>query len=260
MKKFIGKGTLVLSTALLLGVAVPTIHTAIAQDSESVESVEMDHAMMEHDDEGRLPANIMIEREPTFKVGDSVVVSADHMDGMNGAEGVVVAAFDTVAYEVTYTPTDGSQIVENHRWVVHEEIAGTNSRDEAEVPFEVGAEVSLEAYHMPGMEGAMATIEAVNDVTVYMIDYVDTQSGELVINHKWVTEDELSALAEETDPAASDEEEVTESQATEDSQDAETESDAEETTDESNTETTETEADSTESEAESDAASDDTEE
>lgn len=205
MKKNLKKSSLVLSAALLIGASAPSLYSVFAE--ESVESTEMmDHAMMEHDDEGRLPNNIKLDRDSTYKVGDEVIVNADHMPGMVGAEGVIVAAFDTIAYEVSYTPTDGGELVANHKWVVHEEIAGTNSRDEADLPLEVGAEVTLEAYHMPSMEGATATIDSVNETTVYLIDYTDTQSSELVMNHKWVTEDELSALiddeVEETDDSS----------------------------------------------------------
>lgn len=49
-----------------------------------------------------------------------------------------------------------------------------------------------EANHMKGMEGAKGTIDAAEDTTVYMIDYMPTNDGEEVKNHKWVTESELS--------------------------------------------------------------------
>ncbi|TCI24122.1 DUF1541 domain-containing protein [Exiguobacterium sp. SH5S13] len=42
------------------------------------------------------------------------------------------------------------------------------------------------------MDGTTATIDSVEETTVYMIDFT-LESGEKVTNHKWVTEDELSA-------------------------------------------------------------------
>ena len=45
---------------------------------------------------------------------------------------------------------------------------------------------------MEGMNGATATIESVEDTTVYMIDFEPTTGEDMVRNHKWVTEDELS--------------------------------------------------------------------
>ncbi|WP_218931253.1 YdhK family protein [Ruoffia halotolerans] len=231
MKKYISKSAMVLSAVLLFGASsVTSLNGVFAQDSvdeisesvgdtvdnaasdisdavtdEESESTTQEHGEMVHDDEGRLPGNIKIEREPTYKVGDDVQINATHMPGMEGAEGTVIAAFDTTAYEISYTPTDDSEPIENHRWIVQEEIAEAADQEDADAPFEVGDEVTVEAYHMPGMEGATATIDAVNETTVYLVDYIDTESGEEVINHKWVTEDELATLdgAEETAPATS---------------------------------------------------------
>lgn len=231
MKKYISKSAMVLSAVLLFGASSATsLNGVFAQDSvdeisesvgdtvddaasdisdavtgEESESTTEEPGEMVHDDEGRLPGNIKIEREPTYKVGDDVQINATHMPGMEGAQGTVVAAFDTTAYEISYTPTDDSEPVENHRWIVQEEIAEAADQEDVDAPFEVGDEVTVEAYHMPGMEGAMATIDAVNETTVYLVDYIDTESGEEVINHKWVTEDELATLdgAEETAPTTS---------------------------------------------------------
>lgn len=49
----------------------------------------------------------------------------------------------------------------------------------------------LEARHMEGMEGATATIDDAVTSTVYMVDYQPTDGGEVVRNHKWLTEEEL---------------------------------------------------------------------
>jgi hypothetical protein len=37
------------------------------------------------------------------------------------------------------------------------------------------------------------TIDSAEHTTVYMVDYMPTTGGEMVKNHKWVTESELSA-------------------------------------------------------------------
>jgi len=44
---------------------------------------------------------------PTFEVGSQAIIETDHMEGMKGAEATIVGAYDTTAYAVTYTPTDG---------------------------------------------------------------------------------------------------------------------------------------------------------
>jgi hypothetical protein len=277
MKKYISKSAMVLSAVLLFGASSATsLNGVFAQDSvdeisesvgdtvddaasdisdavtgEESESTTEEPGEIEHDDEGRLPGNIKIEREPTYKVGDDVQINATHMPGMEGAQGTVVAAFDTTAYEISYTPTDDSEPVENHRWIVQEEIAEAADQEDVDAPFEVGAEVTVEAYHMPGMEGATATIDAVNETTVYLVDYIDTESGEEVINHKWVTEDELATLdsSEETAPATSEsapESSEDESGSEESSSDEESGSESESTPEESSDEESSSEEESSE--------------
>jgi len=112
-------------------------------------------------------------------------MTADHMLEMEGAEAKIVGAYDTTAYAVTYTPTDGGEPVENHKWVIHEELDTTEP-----APLADGTEVTLQADHMDGMDGATATIESSEETTVYMVNFM-LQDGEEVTNHKWVTEDEL---------------------------------------------------------------------
>ena len=86
---------------------------------------------------------------------------------------------------MTYTPTDGGEPVENHKWVIHEELDTTE-----DAPLADGTEVTLRADHMEGMDGANATIDSSEETTVYMVNFM-LQDGEEVTNHKWVTEDEL---------------------------------------------------------------------
>lgn len=107
---------------------------------------------------------------------------------MKGAEATIAGAYDTTVYTLSYTPTTGGERVTNHKWIIHEEI-----KDAGEQPIEPGTEVTLDADHMEGMEGAKAVIESAEQTTVYMIDYTPTNGGEKVTNHKWVTESELSA-------------------------------------------------------------------
>ena len=67
---------------------------------------------------------------------------------------------------------------------MHEEL-----EDPGEAPLPAGTEVVLEADHMPGMEGAEATIESSTEETVYMVD--TTIDGMEMANHKWFVESEL---------------------------------------------------------------------
>lgn len=57
--------------------------------------------------------------------------------------------------------------------------------------YPVGTEVTLTADHMPGMDGANATIAGAYDTYTYAIDYTPTDGGKPVRDHKWVVQEEL---------------------------------------------------------------------
>ncbi|MGP9725017.1 YdhK family protein [Corynebacterium sp. AOP40-9SA-29] len=153
-------------------------HDGMDMDSD----MEMDHPA----DGGPAPEGIAEASDPEFPVGTEVVLTTDHMAGMEGATATVVGAFDTYTYSVSYTPTTGGEPVEDHKWVVQEELADAGSER-----LEDGATVTLEADHMTGMKGATATIDSSTDETVYMVDY--ESDGMTMTNHKWVTESEMRA-------------------------------------------------------------------
>lgn len=164
--------------------------SAATNDEESTKSAEVFHEDMNdmvHSGDGSIPNGLMKAANPTYAVGSEAIIQTDHMEGMQGATATIVGAFNTTAYSINYTPTDGSEKVLDHKWVVHEEI-----ENPAPAPLENGAEVTVLANHMKGMEGAKAEIESAEQTTVYMIDYFSTTDGEKVTNHKWVVEDELS--------------------------------------------------------------------
>jgi len=207
-KKTIINGIITLSSLALLAACSPqdsgtqesvdsSVQSSIpasesSSDSQMIsESEDMYNDMdgMMHDDYGEIPEGLEEAENPTYSVGDRVTIQTDHMEGMEGATGTVVGAFDTVAYEVTYEPTNGDSIVENHKWVLKEEIPEARNQEE---PLSEGTEVTLEASHMDGMEGVTATIDSAEETTVYMLDFQPTDGGEMIENHKWVTEDELS--------------------------------------------------------------------
>lgn len=159
-------------------------------DHENMEDSSSENSMegMDHSGSGEIPKGLSEAENPTYKVGSTAVLQADHMEGMKGAEATIVGAYDTTVYTISYTPTNGGERVENHEWVIHEEI-----KDSGEEPFEPGDEVTVEADHMEGMKGATAEIDSAEQTTVYMIDYTPTNGGEKVTNHKWVTDSELSS-------------------------------------------------------------------
>lgn len=106
------------------------------------------------------------------------------MPGVAGAEATIPGAFDTTAYSISYTPTTGGEPVIDHTWVVHEELDNPGP-----APLADGTAVVVNADHMPGMQGAEATIESSTDETVYMVDL--EMNGTPVTHHKWVVESEI---------------------------------------------------------------------
>ncbi|PZP04103.1 MAG: hypothetical protein DI618_02620 [Dermacoccus nishinomiyaensis] len=145
----------------------------------------MDHSSMEHPmDGGPAPAGIEKAASPKYPVGTQVILTDNHMMGMDGAKATIVGAYDTYTYAVNFTPTTGGEPVKDHKWVVQQEIKDAGSKQLAD-----GTEVTLEAEHMKGMKGAKATIASSTDETVYMVDY--EAGGMKMTNHKWVVESEI---------------------------------------------------------------------
>src|SRR5699024_4438649 len=140
---------------------------------------------------GPPPEGIQEASDPRYEVGETVVLNADHMPGMDGADATISGAFDTTTYSVSFTPIDGGDPETDHKWVVHEEL-----EDPGEAPLEAGSEVVLDAEHMSGMDGAEATIDRSTDETVYMVDF-DADGMEMT-NHKWVVESEIQPSNEAT--------------------------------------------------------------
>lgn len=178
-------GTLALTSCAGPGNDETAPESVPTQDQVQTDTPNPDAQTHDHDpDGGPAPAGIQEATDPTYAVGDSVILNADHMPGMDGAEAKISGAFDTTTYSVSYTPTDGGEAVTNHKWVVHEELA-----DHGEAPLEAGSQVILNADHMPGMKGAEATIDSSTDETVYMVDF--EMDGMEMTNHKWVVESEI---------------------------------------------------------------------
>lgn len=156
-------------------------------EMESDSGGHMEHSAEEMSSSGEVPEDLEEADNPTYEVGSQAMIEAEHMPGMDGAEATISGAFDTTIYTVSYTPANGGDPVEDHKWVVHEEF-----ENPGETPMEPGDESTMNASHMEGMEGATATIDSAEETTVYMVDFVTTDTEEEVQNHKWVTESELA--------------------------------------------------------------------
>ncbi len=184
------KQLLFLSIAMIIGLSGCGNSTSNEKSSNTNnESKQEDMKMeMNHSGSGEVPESLKVAGNPTYEVGSEAIIKTDHMVGMDGAVATIVGAYDTTAYAISYTPVTGGERVENHKWIIQEEI-----QDDDDKTLEQGTEITVEADHMKGMKGATAEIDSYEKTTVYMIDYTPTTGGEEVTNHKWVTESELSA-------------------------------------------------------------------
>lgn len=158
-------------------------------ESESGSDENMDHSGMNHSSSGEVPDALETAADPSYEVGSQAIIESDHMEGMQGAEATIDGTYNTTVYTVSYTPTNGGEPVEDHKWVIHEEL-----ENPGEAPLEPGTEVTIDASHMEGMDGATAEIDSAEETTVYMVSFTPTNDGEEVSNHKWVTESELSPV------------------------------------------------------------------
>ncbi|MDM5296175.1 YdhK family protein [Peribacillus simplex] len=182
------KMPIILSLLIALLLALGACSNSGDQNKEN--KVEKQHGEMDmnHSGSGDVPKGLKAAENPTYEVGSQAIIESGHMESMKGAKATILGAYDTTAYAISYTPTTGGEKVENHKWIIHEEI-----KDAGEKAYEPGAEVTVNASHMKGMNGAVAEIESAEKTTVYMVDFTPTTGGEKVKNHKWVTESELSA-------------------------------------------------------------------
>ncbi|MFK2825148.1 YdhK family protein [Bacillus sp. B190/17] len=162
---------------------------AETETNKNMEDHSGSHGQMNHSSSGEVPEDLAVAENPTYPVGSEAVINANHMPGMDKAVATIDGAFDTTVYSVTYTPTTGGEKVEDHKWVIHEELEGAGDQ-----PFQPGDEVVLNADHMEGMNGATAVIDSAKQTTVYMVSYTDTETEDEVKNHKWVIESELSPI------------------------------------------------------------------
>ncbi|WP_155593715.1 YdhK family protein [Lysinibacillus cavernae] len=177
-----------LSAAALISLSACTEDKTGTNNSAGTEQqAEMDHSTMNHSSSGEVPSTLKNAENPKFPVGSTAIITDGHMDGMKGAEATIVGAYNTTAYMISYEPTLGGKRVENHKWVIHEELIDPDG-----APLAPGTEVKTDAAHMEGMENATVRIDEAVKTTVYMVDYTSTTNGEAVKNHKWVTEAELS--------------------------------------------------------------------
>ncbi|RKD76418.1 uncharacterized protein DUF1541 [Sinobaca qinghaiensis] len=197
-------GSILLTVVLALGACGSGEETENMMDEDMMDEETMEDNMseqemmgedseghMNHSSSGEVPEDLQEAESPEFEEGSRAIIEAGHMEGMEGAEAVIEGAYDTTAYAVSYTPENGGDPVENHKWVIHEEL-----EDPGEAPLQPGETAVMNTDHMEGMMGTEAEVDSAENTTVYMITFTPTNGGEEVSNHKWVTGAELSETEE----------------------------------------------------------------
>lgn len=111
--------------------------------------------------------------------------SSDHTGHGTSTDGPADAGHGTDA-----APSDGDEH-DAHQHPVDGGPAPEGIAQAGDPAFPVGTEVILAADHMPGMDGAAATVSGAFDTTTYSVSYTPTDGGEPVVDHKWVVHEEL---------------------------------------------------------------------
>ncbi|WP_054753294.1 YdhK family protein [Piscibacillus salipiscarius] len=103
----------------------------------SGDEMAMHHLDMVYEGSYEVPDGLKVAENPTYPIGSQALSRADHMDGMmDGVEVTIVGTYETIAYATTYTSTNTGMRVEEHKWVVHEELVDVSAgalKDGAEV-------------------------------------------------------------------------------------------------------------------------------
>ncbi|GHU63625.1 hypothetical protein FACS189418_7280 [Clostridia bacterium] len=198
MKKNIFTYGIVLSSALIVLTAcssgsdtttTTTSSTTTSTTTTATTSISTSSTSTHGEHSGEIPNGMQNAANPAFPVGSTISVTADHVNGGKVTKATVVKAFDTTALQVNYTPTDGGSPVIDHKWVVLEELKNQTA------PPKVGDTVTLEASHLPGMQGVEAEVTGLYEGVVYVIDFEDDHGMEMK-NHLWISEDEAQSDSE----------------------------------------------------------------
>ncbi|KRK09862.1 hypothetical protein FD11_GL000432 [Ligilactobacillus pobuzihii E100301 = KCTC 13174] len=177
-----------LGIALLLIVVVSGCSSDSSHKESSDDQSHSSQKMkMHHGSNSQKDSSLKKAKDPKYKAGSKVKLSADHMKGMKNANATIVNAYDSKLYAVDYKPSSDKKVVKDHKWVTNDEIEG-NRRE-----YGKGDKVTLTADHMPGIKNSSATIVEIKDGPAYMVNYQPTNGDKQVKNHKWVAEDELKA-------------------------------------------------------------------
>jgi hypothetical protein len=102
------------AVAEISGAYNTTVYT-VSYTTEDGEEIE-DHKWVIHEE-------LEEPGEAPLEPGTEVILHADHMEGMDGAEAVIDSAEETTVYMVDFETTDTGEEVQNHKWVTEEELS-----------------------------------------------------------------------------------------------------------------------------------------
>src|SRR5699024_1682651 len=86
------------------------------QDAAGTDTSNPEAGAHDHDpDGGPPPEGIQQAADPRYEVGETVVLNADHMPGMDSSDVTIAGEFDTTTYSVRFTTIDGSDTENDHQ-------------------------------------------------------------------------------------------------------------------------------------------------
>ncbi|WP_090738598.1 YdhK family protein [Paenibacillus sp. Mc5Re-14] len=103
------------ATATIVGAYTTTAYTVSYTPTTGGEKV-TNHKWVIHEE-------IKDAGSEPYEPGTEVILTADHMKGMDGAKATIDSAVPTTVYMVDYTPTTGGEPVKNHKWVTESELS-----------------------------------------------------------------------------------------------------------------------------------------
>jgi len=115
--------------------------------------------------------------------------TSDTTDSTDSNTEMNVAEDEAVQDEMT--EIDEMDEVDEMPEMEHDGELPTDLKKAEDPAFPEGSKAIITATHMPGMEGAEATIAGAFDTTVYEVSYTPTTGGERVIDHRWVIQEDL---------------------------------------------------------------------
>lgn len=114
------------ATATIVGAYSTTAYAVSFTPTTGVERV-TNHKWVIHEE-------LKDAKEQPYQPGEKIVLQADHMKGMNGAEATIDTKEKTTVYMLDFTSTTTGENVKNHKWVTESELSSEGTTVSGDIP------------------------------------------------------------------------------------------------------------------------------